>query len=91
MAHYSISQCKAAELICKYWSGIKNPPPFGFHPVYEEKKILAKLDTLYPDNVEIVIDTLDELAFFNKIYPREDIITVAELCKQLASQFAISE
>ena len=87
MTRYPISQCKAAELICKYWSGIKNPPPFGFHPVYEEKKILAKLDTLYPDNVKIVIDTLDELAFFNKIYPREDIITVAELCTQLGFQF----
>lgn len=65
--------------IARNWHKFKSPPPWGLDESREELKILAKLDTLYADNVKIVYSTLAELSFLNKVYGNDELINVSEL------------
>lgn len=65
--------------ISQHWQDFQSPPPWGLDESREELKILAKLDTLYADNVKIVYSTLAELSFLNKVYGNDELLNVSEL------------
>lgn len=71
----SISDKWLAPLI-DHWFEITNPPPFG---ETDEITILAKLDTLYPDNIIIVVDKLREFSRLNRVYSNDELYSVEQL------------
>lgn len=62
--------------LISHWFDIINPPPFGER---DEITILAKLSNLYPDNIIIVVDKLQEYSRLNRIYSNDELYTTEKL------------
>lgn len=62
--------------LVNHWFDIVDPPPFG---ETDEITILSKLDTLYPDNVIIVVDKLREYSRLNRVYANDELYTTEQL------------
>ena len=62
--------------LINHWFEITNPPPFG---ETDEITILSKLDSLYPDNVIVVVDKLREFSRLNRVYSNDELYNVEQL------------
>ena len=62
--------------LINHWFDIVDPPPFG---ETDEITILSKLDTLYPDNVIVVVDKLREYSRLNRVYANDELYTTEQL------------
>lgn len=82
---YPIYNNKILEIIHKRWLDLKFLPPWGIpRPEMDECAIIAKAETIYPDNIIVCIGTIEELSRLCRVYSNDEIINV----NQLADYFA---
>lgn len=70
--------CSWLTPLIDHWFDIQDPPPFG---ETDEITILTYLDKLYPDNIIIVVDRLEEYSRLNRIYSNDELYLVNDLYK----------
>lgn len=68
--------------LIQHWFDIQDPPPFG---ETDEITILAHLDKLYPDNIIIVVDKLEEYSRLNRVYSNDELYLVNDLYKLITN------
>lgn len=82
---HSIYNNRILEIIHEHWLDLKLLPPWGIpRPEMDECAIIAKAETIYPDNIIVCIGTIEELSRLCRVYSNDEIINV----NQLADYFA---
>lgn len=67
-----------AAIITKHWFDIESPATYGLKDE-QEWQALERLYDQHPDELYLCIDTLNELAYFNRVYSNDELLNIAEL------------
>lgn len=75
----SSSISHVAALVHKHWYDIESPLTYGLSESDNEWQALERLANQHPDNVYLCIDTINELAYFSRVYASDELLNIAEL------------
>lgn len=67
-----------AAIIHKHWFDIESPVIYGLTD-NQEWQALERLYDHHPDELYLCIDTVNELAYFNRVYSNDELLNVVEL------------
>lgn len=67
-----------AAILHKHWFDIESPSSWGLTDG-QEWQALERLYNQYPDNLYLCIDTVNELAYFNRVYSNDELLNIVEL------------
>ena len=67
-----------AAMIHKHWFDIESPSMYGLNDE-QEWQALERLYDRHPDELYLCIDTINELAYFNRVYSNDELLNIAEL------------
>lgn len=75
----SIATNPIAALVYKHWFDIMSPISYGLNQETQEWQALERLQSEDPDNIYLCVDTINELAYFNRVYSNDELLNIADL------------